>query len=259
MQTKAEQSEAFTLTELLVVIAVIALFVVLQLPALEQTKERVKRVACTDNCKKMALASRMYSNDTPDGAYANEVNSGADDLNFEYPAYVTDLKIFICPATQNYIRTNVYNGGPDSKGIRPLRDLHENAVTPGFTSGHSYEVKGWYVGLPSPVKKTYITVNNYVLTADHGFFNLRGIKPGPANTFVIMDADDTSVAKGGTPPAYNDFPDETDNHGRAGNNVAFCDGHAEFIKATRWQYRYVLSEDSNLAVPPWWHGPNLTN
>ena len=36
----------------------------------------------------------------PDRAYADEVNIGTDNLNFEYPTYVKDLKAFVCPATR---------------------------------------------------------------------------------------------------------------------------------------------------------------
>jgi prepilin-type processing-associated H-X9-DG protein len=201
----------------------------------------------------MGLASRMFSSDANDGAYANELTIGEDNLNFEYPTYIQDVKFFICPATQNRVRTNVFS---TSTPPRQLTDLRSHARTTGSTNGHSYEVYGWYDNPSGPdIKKIYASVNKYALAADHGYVNLRGTKPGAVNTFIIFDADDADAAKGGTPPSYNNWPDETDNHGRTGNNVAFCDGHAEFIKELQWRYRFVLGNDVAPPVPPWSQDP----
>jgi prepilin-type N-terminal cleavage/methylation domain-containing protein len=54
---------AFTLLELLVVIAVIAILAGLLLPALHSTKEKARKVQCTGNLKQVILAAQLYADD----------------------------------------------------------------------------------------------------------------------------------------------------------------------------------------------------
>jgi prepilin-type N-terminal cleavage/methylation domain-containing protein/prepilin-type processing-associated H-X9-DG protein len=57
---------AFTLTELLVVIAVLALLVAVRLPALCRTNAPVKLVQCLSNCRQIGLATMLYRTDNQD-------------------------------------------------------------------------------------------------------------------------------------------------------------------------------------------------
>jgi prepilin-type processing-associated H-X9-DG protein len=216
------------------------------LPALARAKERSKRIACLNNVKQMGLASLMYSDDVADHAFTGTTTAGKDDLNWMYHDYIKQPKTFICPSTRNTIDLLDFDNSTPPK----IKDLKNNAKTRD-ARGHSYEVFGWYRfaggGTANDIQKTQSTVASYALQGDYPAVGLKkGIKPGYINTMLFLDADDKNVEK---PASIGNYPDSTDNHGKDGNNVAFCDGHAEFVRTTRWIYRFTLSEDTDLHPP----------
>ena len=72
-----EQPRAFTLVELLIVIAILAILASLLLPALGRSKDAAQRIKCVSNLRQLGLATQMYWDD----------NSGAC---FRYGGVVTN-------------------------------------------------------------------------------------------------------------------------------------------------------------------------
>ncbi|MCP4649508.1 MAG: type II secretion system protein [PVC group bacterium] len=91
------QKKGFTLVELLVVMAVLAILAGGLLPALSRAREQGRRTTCMNNLKQIGLAISMYRLDNNDSFPA--------DLNALYNSttptdgYIDNLDIFICPST----------------------------------------------------------------------------------------------------------------------------------------------------------------
>lgn len=259
LMNKQSRVRAFTLIELLVVIAIIAILAAMLLPALTRAKDKAKRIGCLNNLKQMAVGSSLYAQDFegnlcapsvpgrfggfPPGTAYTDRDGTDDDLNWLLP-YAKNYNSYVCPATQNYIRTNTSTYG----GVQYVTDLLDNAFDH-KASGSSYEVFGTFnfdIGKANvSAKKTESRIASHTLTSTADKTGADpGTKPGPSRVMLVLDADDSS--KGGV----NNWPDPLDNHGAAGVNMSFCDGRAQWIPQRFYDSVLNISQNGSTT-----HGP----
>ena len=276
----------FTLIEILVVVAIIALLIAVLLPSLVSAKEQAQRVACLGNLRSLGQAMMFYAEDHrqnyymynssynfttgvwggPEGTVGDDsaVSLALDMKSVGKPGdpgynvntllgapnkkYVRDWNVLICAATKNRIRNAV--------------DLNDNVNrrTSGPADGkygHSYELwngfqKYDFAG-PGSVKAgstTKLYSNSSDDTDKDGFPDClkrpKIVAKRATNVILVVDGDDKT-----NDTEYNNFPDDPDdNHGSKGWNMLFADAHARWITPAQTYYALYRSDMTVVGVVP---------
>jgi prepilin-type N-terminal cleavage/methylation domain-containing protein len=100
-----QKSTAFTLIELLIVIAIIAILAGLLLPALARAKAKAKGINCVNNLRQTSLGLRLWANDNADKypwevAYTNGGSLGSGDWSDNFRVCSNEFstpQILVCP------------------------------------------------------------------------------------------------------------------------------------------------------------------
>ncbi len=274
-------ARAFTLIEVLVVVAIIALLLAILLPSLKKARDQVKVVACQTNLHDFGNAFHQYANDFK-GYFALPSyigcttwfdNPGADDnlLVLWMRRYTRNVATYTCPATRHRVRVPQRIervAAPNNKGFeyqvftggqrRNDFEFHAQLVTQlvqlpaaGYVQvngfGTSYEYGGWLANSNVtavnwwPLNKKFSRVNGEPM-------GLRNIRQ-PSRRMVMKDADEggsTGTEVVGAPPgkATNNIPEAWDNHGAKLCNVLYADAHVEALGLGFWE-TYMREHPAN--------------
>ncbi len=221
---------AFTLIEVLVVVAIIGLLVSILLPSLERARAQARGTACLANLRQLGVGAFQYANEHReyippvkswlDLPYPQNLDTGPqkstsaygglgnDDMRIYYPKYGRELDLWVCPGARNIVLK------PD--------DLAATYTSSSVRRGSGYEyIPFIYNVMYRPLEQHIYQVS----TTDPGVqpLKLNRVRR-PADVCITHDTDD---------PGLNwSIDDQEDPHpSLKGGNMNFADGHAAFIRA----------------------------
>ena len=225
MNDHFRKSKGFTLVELLVVMAIIAVLAALLLPVVSTAKSKARLTTCLDNLRQINLGVRMYADDSHDASPSPGMAAAADLLTL-YSGYKELMKnyvgvnspsspqdkVFACPADAFYPNwVFATNPVPARQYVRT--SLHDEP----FLDYSSYVFNGG----------NHVTRTNKTKTITISYPGLTGVKLSsvkhPSRTALISEGSAPCPWSWHEPSRQVQFND-------AKNVVSFVDGHVSYLK-----------------------------
>jgi len=243
MRRHFNSDRAFTLVELLVVIAIIALLIAILLPVLSRVKQQAQQIQCQSNLRTIGQALTMYTNQYGyfPGAFLNDP-PGFPGIAVCWPVRLRGLlkggrNIFYCPAQDPRCQWRDDAPGPALfGGASATRFGYESGerllVDPGMYFSYGYNGGGAWGGPGFPFPRG-MGSDRYSLIDPtfHPYTAQRACRVKSGSDFIMI-ADTVADAQGD----FEIYPENTqatvynslgDIH-RGGANILFGDGHVQW-------------------------------
>ena len=120
MKQKNQERIRFTLIELLIVIAIIAILASLLMPALGSARAKARTLSCMNSMKTLGTAGIMYANANNDAWVP--YSGGGDLLWYQNPEFVKNLGFKTYPSAGNWALNYVRKNSICPDSTRPLPD-----------------------------------------------------------------------------------------------------------------------------------------
>lgn len=214
VKPKPRGDAAFTLIELLTVIAVILALAALLLPVISKAKSESQRATCVSNLRQVSLAVRMYADDNKDVLpQLDQPSRGGDLVWIGFRPMVQNYlgiysqasprdKVFVCPADKFSVEW-------DLRGWFRAGPLYENTITHKITNFTSYLFNGCNTRTNPP------------------FPGIAGVRlaslQNPTKTVLVVEGSAFQSFSWHKPRKELLFRDSL-------NEVGYIDGHVDFVK-----------------------------
>jgi len=153
---KTNNKKGFTLIEMLVVIAIIAILASILTPALGRARERAKRAKCMSNLKQIGYLISIYEMDKETYPEGSGTNNFTALVNAVKDGGSIDPEIFVCPSDPSSTRHSTPSASDSSYlYTKPASSTDSTAVM------LQHSDNSWHGG-----KSIYLTASLGVKTAD---------------------------------------------------------------------------------------------
>ncbi len=248
MNSKTASRQAFTLVELLVIIAIIAVLAAIKLPALANTKGKVQRIYCSDNLKQVGLAFRAWAENHNDrmpmqqpagnggassavGVAANTYNdTAAFAANFPAAGPKGVFGMFVVMSNELNTPKVLYCPSEFDPNIRQAQ-IFGNKVGTGPAGFNSDSWSSYFVGVDAN-----FTRPDMLLSGDHNVGQGNNATTKLATQFLSAGTNSNWIAA-------NALGWRANQHNQQGN-VLFADGSVQNLTSARFREALNRTRDS---------------
>jgi prepilin-type N-terminal cleavage/methylation domain-containing protein/prepilin-type processing-associated H-X9-DG protein len=222
---------AFTLIELLIVIAVILILAAILFPAFGRARENARRASCQSNMKQIGLGFAQYVQDFDERYPLGVVDAAASGVSPYKPAfgwadalypYLTNVQIFQCPSESEKQAASSTGAGFSDY----FYNTNFNIDSPGLTVGA-------HVSILSASTTTVLMGEGIATGGSAGNYDAAST-PGSASYGLNKPED--AASSNGIAGYERHF---------SGSNYLFADGHVKWLRADK-----VSAGLNGVAAPP---------
>ncbi len=211
--------KAFTLVEILVVIAIIAILAAMLMPALTLAKGKSRRVGCLNNLKQLGLTAQLYTADN-DGRLAENFPEGVGTHSW----VLGNVKMTADATNANLLRQGEFF--PYANNISLYHCPADSSRMAGKERIRSYSMNGWIGSRRMEMDSGYSSARSFRTFVRETEIN----SAGPAGLWLIVDEHESTIDDGWFLVTMDDsrpFASAPAARHEHGYGLNFADGHAE--------------------------------